>query len=77
MTSTDDQRRKELESRIGSDIAFFHGELPEPYAVAWRGYLAALLEWSVIDIATYDALVELAPLSDDEPVVSILRGRDS
>jgi hypothetical protein len=66
----------ELKHRIHGDIAHFQGRLPERHAIAWRAYLGALLEWSGIDIATYDNLVALLPVVDDDPAVSILRGRD-
>ncbi len=69
-------RREELRQRIKKDIAHFQGQLPERYAIAWGGYLAALLEWSVIDIPTYDDLSSLLPQVGDDPAAEILRGRD-
>lgn len=68
--------REELRQRIKKDIAHFQGQLPERFAIAWRAYLAALLEWDVVDIAAYDDLATLLPAVDDDPAAEILRGRD-
>jgi len=76
MTNLANGLREELRQRIKKDITHFQGQLPERYAIAWRGYLAALLEWSVVDIAAYDDLVALLPAVDDDPAAEILRGRD-
>jgi hypothetical protein len=70
------QIASELEQRIEADIAHFGGVLPVPYAIAWRGYLAGLLEWGVLDVAAYDGVLELLPAVSDDPAVAILRGRD-
>lgn len=68
--------RTELAQRVQADEFHFGGTLPEPYAVAWRGYLAGLLEWGVIDPPTHTALVALIPPVDDDPAAAILRGRE-
>lgn len=47
----------ELSYRIQADIDHFGGTMPEMTAVAWRGYLAAMLEWNLIPVATYDELL--------------------
>jgi hypothetical protein len=46
-------------------------------AIAWRGYLAAALEWNVISVEQYDSLLARVPPVDDDPAIAILRGRDS
>jgi len=66
----------ELKSRIEKDIAHFQGAMPERYAIAWRAYLAGLLEWNVLGIPTYDKLLDLLPEVDDDPSIEILQGRD-
>jgi hypothetical protein len=38
----------ELEDRIREDEDFHSGQLPTQHAAAWSGYIAALLEWSLI-----------------------------
>ena len=73
---TPQEIESELTYRIHNDTSHFKGDLPESYAIAWRAYLAALLEWDVIDIASYDGLVELIPIVDDDPSIMILQGRD-
>jgi hypothetical protein len=65
----------ELTHRIDADVVHFGGTLPERTAIAWRAYLAAMLEWDVIPVADYDALVARIPPVDDDPAVAILRGR--
>lgn len=66
----------ELKVRIQGEIDHFGGNLPERFAIAWRAYLAGLLEWNVIDTPEYDELITLVPSVDDDPAVAILRGRD-
>jgi hypothetical protein len=65
----------ELTARIDADHRHF-GEMPERFTIAWRGYLAGLLEWGVIDQPAYDALTAKLPLLSADPAVDILRGRD-
>ncbi len=66
----------ELSDRIDSDIKFFGGSLPERTTIAWRGYLAAVLEWNVISNSQYEMLLALLPPTDDDPAIAILRGRE-
>jgi hypothetical protein len=68
--------RTELTGRIRADESHFGGTLPERFAIAWRGYLAGLLEWGVIDPPTHTALSALVPPVDDDPATAILQGRD-
>ena len=46
--STQDELAGEVR-RVGVDT---RGELPRDYAIAWRAYLAGLLEWGVLDVAS-------------------------
>lgn len=73
---TNQEIASEIRNRIQSDIDHFDGKLPERFAIAWRSYLAALLEWGVLDVQQYDALIEMLPSVSDDPAVAILRGRD-
>jgi hypothetical protein len=66
----------ELEARIRADLVHFHQALPERHAIAWRAYLAALLEWQVLEVAAYDRLVTLLPEVPDDPTVQLMLGRD-
>jgi len=66
----------ELGFRIQGDLEHFHRALPERTAIAWRAYLAAVLEWGVLDVSHYDRLVALLPAVTDDPAVAILKGRD-
>jgi len=66
----------ELMYRIQADIEHLGGALPERTAIAWRGYLAAALEWNVITVEQYDSLLAHIPPVDDDPAIAILRGRD-
>jgi hypothetical protein len=65
----------ELLHRIAADIEHHGGALPERTAIAWRGYLAAALEWSVITVEQYDSLLVRVPPVRDDPAIAILRGR--
>jgi len=66
----------ELSYRIQADIDHFGGTLPEMTAVAWRGYLAAMVEWNLIPVAAYDELLVRIPAVKDDPAVAILTGRE-
>lgn len=66
----------ELSSRIQADLDHFSGAMPERTALAWRGYLAAMLEWKLISLLQYDELLTRIPVVMDDPAVTILRGRD-
>lgn len=80
MVSTMDPARDvvaEMVHRIQVDIDHFGGTMPESTAAAWRGYLAAMLEWNVIPVSQYEQLVAKIPeIAGDDPAVAILRGRD-
>jgi len=67
----------ELLGRIDADIEHFGGTLPERASIAWRGYLAAMLEWDLIPATQYDALIARLPSVPDDPAVGILLGRDA
>lgn len=73
---TNQEIASELRNRIQSDIDHFDGKLPQRFAIAWRSYLAGLLEWGILDVPDYDALTELLPSVPDDPAVAILRGQD-
>jgi len=70
------QVANELAERLARDVAFFEGTMPERNALAWRGYLAGLLEWGVLDPAGHDRLVARLPDIPDDPVNDILLGRE-
>jgi hypothetical protein len=65
-----------LRDRIGAAVRHFGSRLPEAFVIAWRGYLAGLLEWGVLDIHAYDDVRPLLPQLDANPVVAILLGRE-
>ena len=64
----------ELKRRIQAETAHFQGELPEHNAIAWDGYIAALLEWGVITPTVHSELSELLPAVDG---MGTFLGRDS
>lgn len=66
----------ELAHRINADVEHFGGALPERTAIAWRGYLAAALEWNVITVEQYESLLTRVPTVNDDPAIEILRGRN-
>jgi hypothetical protein len=67
----------ELLDRINADTEHFGGTLPERAAIAWRGYLAAMLEWNLIPVAQYDTLLARLPAVADDPAAAILLGREA
>lgn len=73
---TDNDLAQELSHRLQADIEHFGGTLPERNGIAWRGYLAAMLEWDHISTSDYDGLLSRLPPIEDDPSVAILRGRD-
>ena len=74
---TKEEIAKEIKSRINTDAKVLDGNLPERFALAWHGYLAALLEWQIIGIPQYDELFEILPEIDDpNPITTIFTGRD-
>ena len=67
----------ELNYRIQADVRAFSGDLPERYSLAWRGYLAGLYEWNVINMASYIRLLALLPpVQDPNPITTIFTGRE-
>jgi hypothetical protein len=72
-----EQIKNEIEHRINSDKSFFKGNLPERFSVAWHGYLAAMLEWQIINFAHYDELFNLLPkIEEPDPIATIFSGRE-
>jgi hypothetical protein len=66
----------ELRERIQADRSHFGGTLPERYAIAWRAYLAGLMEWGVIEVSVFDRLTVFLPEVADDPSVQIMLGRE-
>jgi len=67
--------KKELQYRIQADIAHHGGKLPDRVSIAWRSYLAGLVEWSIIGRSDLEALIDLLPQVRDDPTQAILSGR--
>ena len=66
---------EELQFRIENELGYFKNSIPERVVIAWRAYLAALFEWGVIDVNVYDKLIKYFPKVEDDPSLSILKGR--
>jgi hypothetical protein len=66
---------EELRDRIQEEFSHFGGNLPERTALAWDGYLAALIEWGLISVTDHDRLCKMLPPIEDSPVIAILLGR--
>lgn len=65
----------ELKERIQREAAHFGGVLPERVAIAWDGYLAALLEWNLISVSDHAEASRMLPEIPDNPVMAIFLGR--
>ena len=68
------ERGKEMAERIQRELNFYNGELPEDVKLVWQGYVSALLEWSLIEVSTYDKLLEMLSFIPRGPVYSIMVG---
>jgi hypothetical protein len=67
----------EMRTRILREIRHYRGNLPERVAIAWDGYLAALIEWDLISVKDHSELVDLLPDIENNPIIDILLGRNS
>ena len=77
MASTDsDDIFRELEHRIEAHADSLGGVLPERAAIAWHGYLAAMIEWGLLSVAQHEALIARLPRIDDDPALGILVGSE-
>jgi hypothetical protein len=56
--------------RIEKEFEHFGGSLPERVAIAWDGYLAALIEWGLISASDHQRLSAMLPKVEDNPVVA-------
>jgi hypothetical protein len=65
----------ELKYRIEADLRFFNGKPPDTVVTLWSGYLAGILENSVITIDEYVGLDDLLPKIEANPVIDLFRGR--
>lgn len=66
---------EEIKDRIQQEITYFEGVLPERVAIAWDGYLAALLEWNLISPTDHQVAAGMLPEIPDNPVIAIFLGR--
>ena len=72
---TDKPTHSELRRRILRDAKHYGGTLSEKAAIAWSGYLAALIEWGLISVSDHQSLRALLPRLDDDPTAGVLLGR--
>jgi hypothetical protein len=67
---------RELNDRISRELHHHGGTLPVAVNAAWRGYLAACIEWDLIGANAHARLLERLPPLDKDPSVDILLGRE-
>jgi hypothetical protein len=67
----------ELEKRIRETTEHYGGSMPTDMALAWSGYLAALIEWGLISADQHSRLLGSLPRIADNPTTQILLGYDS
>lgn len=58
--------------RIKKELRYFEGALPRPVAIVWAGYVAGLLDSSLITQSSYVQLRSLLPDIEDDPIPHIL-----
>ncbi|MFZ2488087.1 MAG: hypothetical protein WAZ19_08175 [Anaerolineae bacterium] len=68
--------RENLRYRLQSDLRYYQQHMPKEQAVAWSAYLAALLEWRVLDLPSHDVLAAMLPDIENDPTISIMLGRE-
>jgi hypothetical protein len=73
---TEQPQFDELKQRISRDIDHYNRQLPKENALAWYGYLAALIEWGMISVTDHERLCRMLPLIKCNPATMILLGRD-
>lgn len=66
---------EELKNRIQRDVHHFGGRLPERTAIAWYGYIGALIEWDMLSVSDHARLCRILPSLEDNPASQILLGR--
>jgi hypothetical protein len=66
---------EELKDRLHQEITHFGGLMPERVAIAWDGYVAALLEWNLITPTEHQEVLTMLPEVPDNPVMAIFLGR--
>lgn len=76
MSNLKESIEDELHLRIKDELYHFNGNLPERVIIAWRAYLAGLLEWGIIQLQSYDRLNSNLPEVEDDPSTAILKGRE-
>lgn len=64
----------ELKYRIENEIKHRGATLDDIVNAAWRGYLAAALEWGTITVAEHDKLNDLLPPLENDPSIQIFSG---
>ena len=69
------QMFEETRDRIQAEAKHFGGTMPERTAIAWSGYIAALLERDHISPADHAKLNDILPFIEDDPVLYIFLGR--
>ncbi len=66
-----------ITEKINDELKHFDNNIPERYALAWKGYLAGLLEWNIIEPFEYGRLNDMLPdIQTPNPILEIFEGRD-
>ena len=66
----------ELIDRIECELRHHGGTLPPVTNAAWRGYLAACIEWGLIAPSVFSRLLDRLPPLAQDPTTDILLGRE-
>jgi hypothetical protein len=68
---------EELRSRIQASKRYYGGTLPSDAALAWGGYLAALIEWGMLSVSDHATLNDMLPKVEGDAVLQVLGGWES
>lgn len=65
---------EELNYRLENEIKNRKSKFDNTVNAAWRGYLAAVLEWGIIKVDEFDKLNNLLPPLENDPSLKIFSG---
>jgi hypothetical protein len=68
------ERTEELRGRILDSVRSYGEPLPREMAMAWHGYLAAVLEWGLVSAAQHAELSGMLPEPPGDFVAHIFLG---
>jgi hypothetical protein len=69
-------RTDELRERIRDSVRAYGRPLPREKALAWHGYLAAVLEWGIVSPSQHQELTGMLPAPPGSFITGIFPGHE-